>query len=73
MALRAPELGRELGAVAAGQGMRLGQLLANVMTSRCEASGTDPISELFYVPDGRLLDIVKEHVRMGTAKTEGEG
>jgi hypothetical protein len=43
------------------------------MTSRCEASGTDPLSELFYVPDGRLLEIVKEHVRLRTARTEGEG
>ena len=61
--MKAHEIGRELGAVAMGQSMRLGQLLSNAIGVKCAASGTNALDELFYMPDEALLETVKAYAR----------
>ena len=52
-----------LGAIAASQGQRVGQLLSNAIGVKCAASGTDALEELFYAPDEALLETVKAYAR----------
>lgn len=61
--MKTHEIGRELGAVAMGQSMRLGQLLSTAIGTKCAASGTNALEELFYTPDEALLETVKAYVR----------
>lgn len=62
----AHDVGRELGAIAAGQGQRLGQLLVNVaMWKLREVPPAQRLglAELFHTPDQALLASAKEYAR----------
>lgn len=77
--MKAHDVGRELGAIAAGQGQRLGQLLANVamwkvreVRPQGHCSAAAALAELFHTPDEALLASAKEYARahaLGTSST----